>query len=710
MTAVLKPTQAPPAPDAWVIDPQLVAPERRALIPRYADATWVLRALIDNPSATIDYIYWERFPDTLREAFRHAAWALINYPLAPGDVRLYGAPMREKLSPGRMYKTVHQWAIFARWLEKRGVSALSAVTVEDLVDYSVYLAKERNLARNTVASHLICLSRLHHYGAAHLPARDRLVAPPWTNAGMDEYLPAASTLGENVTEPISAETMGPLLVWALRFVELFAEDILAAVAVRERLIQAANADKAREDGGIERLTAYLERLREAGQPIPVRTRYATLTAATTYIAGMVNTHHSRVTYVLSQPTWREYMREHHGPALLGSPINARLDGLPWHGPIEFEQVNELRRHLTTACFIVIAYLTGMRPGEVLALEHGCCPEPEGRDQGPARHVIYGRQFKNAKDEDGNHLSAGVVREAPWIAVPQVVTAVRVLERMVSEGMLFGAAAHDPRLPHLRANRSLAQATTANRISDFIRYVNDYTAKNGREGESIPDDPGGFIGVGRFRRTLAWHIARRPGGLVALAVQYGHMRTVISESYASRSRDGVHTLLDFETARVVAERLSEVHEALDAGDGVSGPAARRLINAATQEHHQFGGMITTKRQAAKLLADPALNVFENKEAYLMCNYDRSKALCDPGRGAKAAAPSLDRCRSNCANIARTDAQAEAMRAHAQRLRAQADSPVTPAPLADRMREKALQLDAASERHNRERITLEEEKGA
>jgi hypothetical protein len=37
------------------------------------------------------------------------------------------------------------------------------------------------------------------------------------------------------------------------------------------------------------------------------------------------------------------------------------------------------------------------------------------------------------------------------------------------------------------------------------------------------------------------------------------------------------------------------------------------------------MITTVRQARNLLADPTLNVFENKQAYLICNCDRSKAL-------------------------------------------------------------------------------------
>lgn len=49
-------------------------------------------------------------------------------------------------------------------------------------------------------------------------------------------------------------------------------------------------------------------------------------------------------------------------------------------------------------------------------------------------------------------------------------------------------------------------------------------------------------MARFRRSLAWHIARRPGGLVALAIQYGHMRTTMSAGYAARGRGGIHEYL------------------------------------------------------------------------------------------------------------------------------------------------------------------------
>lgn len=200
-------------------------------------------------------------------------------------------------------------------------------------------------------------------------------------------------------------------------------------------------------------------------------------------------------------------------------------------------------------------------------------------------------------------------------------------------------------------------------------------------------------------NLAWHIARRPGGLAALAVQYGHLRTVVSQGYSSRSRDGIHKLIDIETARDVAERLSDLNEAIDNNEGISGPAARRLMDAAARAHHRFGGIITTHRQARALLDDPGLTVFENQRAFLLCNYARDKALCNPGR-AKTDTPSLDRCQPRCANVARTDHHAARMLQHAGQLRAQAGA--MPTPLADRLRAEAEALTARAEQHLNNRI--------
>ncbi|MGW5680321.1 integrase, partial [Streptomyces sp. NPDC003860] len=92
-------------------------------------------------------------------------------------------------------------------------------------------------------------------------------------------------------------------------------------------------------------------------------------------------------------------------------------------------------------------------------------------------------------------------------------------------------------------------------------------------QSIPQDPHGALGMSRFRRTLAWHIARQPGGLVALAIQYGHLRTILdartSSGYGSRSRGGIHSVLDIETALAAADTAAHLRDRVAAGEKVSG---------------------------------------------------------------------------------------------------------------------------------------------
>jgi hypothetical protein len=175
------------------------------------------------------------------------------------------------------------------------------------------------------------------------------------------------------------------------------------------------------------------------------------------------------------------------------------------------------------------------PPVVLGLRTGCCPDPvPGPGGRTVRHLIHGYEYKNATDEQGNYHSGGAERDVPWVAIAPVVNAVRVLERMVPDGhLLFDHHAHDLHMKR-RDTGSLKMSALRERIEDFVTWANHEAASHCLTGEVIPADPHGNIGLARFRRSLAWHIARRPNGLVALAIQYGHLRTTfISEGYAAR---------------------------------------------------------------------------------------------------------------------------------------------------------------------------------
>ena len=259
----------------------------------------------------------------------------------------------------------------------------------------------------------------------------------------------------------------------------------------------------------------------------------------------------------------------------------------------------------------------------------------------------------------------------------------------------------------RRTGQVITAKAANgRIAEFITWVNTCAREHGLDSEAIPADPDGPVTLSRFRRTVAWHIARLPGGRIALAIQYGHLRTITtSEGYAGRARHGLARVLDVETAATMASYLAHVSDRLDAGEAVSGPAAPRLISTARDAATRYEGTFLTPRQARALLADPALQVHDNPRAFLACNYDPAKALCHPGRaaGKTAAHPDLDRCNPACANIARTDQHIEALTAETARLRAEAASPLAPEPIRQRLTQHANTLEQIAERHARTRIT-------
>src|SRR6266511_1252333 len=94
------------------------------------------------------------------------------------------------------------------------------------------------------------------------------------------------------------------------------------------------------------------------------------------------------------------------------------------------------------------------------------------------------------------------------------------------------------------------------------------------------------------RTIAWYIALLPGGRIALALQYGHLRTTVSSGYSNRARHGLRRVLDIETARAIAY-LQHLDQRLNGGDGVSGPAAktppkRAATPTAPPEHQRTPG--------------------------------------------------------------------------------------------------------------------------
>ncbi|MFF4948952.1 integrase [Streptomyces chattanoogensis] len=685
-----------------VVADHLVVALHARLNARYSDGIWPLAPLTDNPSEVKRALHWRNCPQVFQDEVRLIAWTLINGALRPSFLKDRSTKMRSRLSVVGTNTTVVEWMRLARWLEKRDIHTLAKCDSQMLHEYGLHIRDSSPRGRETARTVLNALTRLWAFD--ELSARPAGVGrPPWDEFGADDYLPAATSRGgENTTEVLAEQTMGPLLIWAIRMVDDLADDILAAWEVRKQLVAAARSNPANQ-AGKEALDALLIPLVNSGSPLPTTSIRGHISLARYYVGGLTGASKGHIQDFVHRHRLKDLAPQRPGPCPMDSPITGRIAGRPWREVMDFNETVALMRHLGTAAFVVLSYLTGMRPGEVLGLRTGCCPDPEpGPDGRVGRHLIRGNEYKTAIDEDGNHRSAGAEREVPWVAITPVVHAIRVLERMVPDGhLLFDHNAHDLHRPRPDTG-SLKHESMRTRIEAFVEWANQEAVRL-QTGDVIAPDPHGRIGVKRFRRSLAWHIARRPGGLVALAVQYGHLRTAfVTEGYAARSRDGIHELIDIETVRAVADTVADLHDDLEAGGGVSGPAARRAINAAARAP-RFEGTIITATTARRLLANEDALLYDNPHALLLCHYRREQALCH--RGIERETPSLDHCVTGCGNIVRTDQHAAQLRGRADILARRAEH--VPQPMAERFRKNATRLRDLARQHDQSRITLEKE---
>lgn len=160
-------------------------------------------------------------------------------------------------------------------------------------------------------------------------------------------------------------------------------------------------------------------------------------------------------------------------------------------------------------------------------------------------------------------------------------------------------------------------------------------------------------------------------------------------------------MNIETARAVADTVADLHEDLESGGGVSGPAGRRAIQAAAKAP-RFAGTAMTATTARRLLANEDAVIFDNPQALLLCHYKRDQALCH--RDGIKDTPSLDHCVPGCGNIFRTDQHAADLRHRAKVLDRQAAH--TPQPVGDRLRANATKLRGFADTHDRTRITIPE----
>ncbi len=684
--------------DPIVLDKTRIAPTRTEPTSRVGDSRWDLTPLLHKPTvAGSRSINFDTFPPCFRSAAKRLVWLCVNVPTPIEDLERPTAT-RSQLSVGSIVVYAGFLRLWMTWLDGQGIHRLDGVTDDVYRRYCSEVATS-GLGRESQANRLFAITRCWLYGP-YLPDSDTLIRPYWEDTlARADVLGDAKWSADNRTPPIHPQTMSALLVWAIRFCTDFSADIIAAARTKSSPPHLSHLDDLTPS---ERFGNYAQHQRTSSMRIPgfyPANRPDQRCIAKQFIGWQLGLGTDDVIHLGSMDRIFGDL-DPVDEAVLPVPITGTIDTRPWSRGINFYDVDNLCRLLSTAAFIVVAFLTGMRGEECRALRHGCCRTTIDETTGQARHLIYGHVFKSALDESGNALPAGSERDQPWQAIAPVAKAVEVMEMLYPDSdLLFPLRAYTP-LPNTDADKSVHPRMIRDRTTDLISWCNTKAEEFGRPHESIPDDPDGPIVVKRFRRTLAWFIYRRPGGRIALGIQYGHLRGHSTDGYGSRVASGLRDVFPMEEALAAAEYLEAAATRLDDGESVTGPAAQRYRDGVRLYHRQFGGRYLTNRQAAAINANPRLRIYDNSEQFVTCCYDQSKALCHPDRDRATrveASPDITNCQPNCGNIARTDRNIADVEAAIEQACGEIASSAIPLPLKVRLEQRIDSLQRIIDHH-------------
>ncbi|MFK0050372.1 hypothetical protein ACIQU4_40980 [Streptomyces sp. NPDC090741] len=532
----------------------------------FADDVWILDSALLRADRRPTSLKFAGLPAAHVTVAKHLFYALLTQDTPPGERPITIASIHSYFSCTRR---------FFLWAQPRAES-LAELTAQDLAAYHHEVGGLRQVPGST-RRHRRAVRMLWAY-RTRLPVSQRLVCDP---VRIPDWQAWARTQthrgGENLTERIPEQVMGPLLTWALRWVDDFADDVLGVRTVRAAL----DARPAPCLDPLPALARLLAEFRERGTPLPATPRgrggqRIPATANITHLGRLMGCGRG-----LEKSTAAARLIEEAAVDLgiaedsyLDHRVRGRLDGRPWLAEFSYYDVPRHLSLLQTACWVVIAYLSGMRDSEIKHLKRGCgtaLQDPGGKVY---RHELTSLAFKGEADPRGV--------TARWIVTAPVARAVAVLERLQPDTQAFlftpagGRALTVSRLP--AAGRVAGSTTTVTKLAAFTVWVNDYCATTGRT-DRIPDVNGRppHLTTRQFRRTLAWFIARHPAGAIAGALQFRHQRIQMFEGYAGTSDSGFRAEVEAEEALTRGQLLADSATDPDR-PRLTGPPARKPNSA------------------------------------------------------------------------------------------------------------------------------------
>ena len=638
---------------------------KRSSLSRFEDSTWDLSPAVFRENARVCHVtaHFDGIEDaSVVRTLREFLYARLNFDM-PGH--------RGRLPPGSIRQLFNRTRRFLEFVAaRRGTCHLPNVDQATLDAYRNHLTADPQRRSIQVAHLLGVVVDLHHY-RGHMPSGG-LELLPWKGRSAHIVAGSKQTSGENKTPRLPEQVIAPLLKWSLKYITVFSADILAARAELETLEQNQKrlvaedrrlSPAARRQRQRERLIAYLDQLRAKDRGVPIWTtahngivRTDPITRATTPPVNALLIHMHVGIDAQAEPAHHVMFRKATKPLMLeaitalgtedggmDTPIAVDPDtGKPWRARFDAKSLLLEERMLQAACYIVCAYLTGMRDCEVQAMRTGCLDVERSEDGIIDRYQVRSTVYKR-RDVRG--------QAEKWVTIEPVAKAITVLERLTEH--IRRRRGGDTLWRVLNDGQSSKDHVSAEIVRQLNTFRDHLNAQFGTpEAPVVPPGPDGKpwrITTRQFRRTVAWHIANRPFGTVAGMIQYKHSGIAAYEGYAGSSCSGFRNEVERERALGQLDDVLTYFESHRAGEVLMGPAAARIsgeLQQAADKLDALPGHIADGPRVRVMLAHVAKTLFVG--VLSDCFFDPATALCLNGK-ADHSRPAMAQCRPDrCPN--------------------------------------------------------------
>lgn len=581
--------------------------------PTFGDQIWNFDALVYRTNAAkFEFNFGQLFPNPVWNlTARELAMQRLNAPVQPVQRHRRATPT----SAQTIVRALYDLKALSEFMGLNGVERLADVDQEFLDAYARHLQYDEEADPHRCSVKVGVVYWL--YEARSYLSQDRIEFLPWGGKSAFSVFNVKNPT-ENKTPRIPEDVMDPLLRWSIKYIHGFSDDIIALNLINEfsytrRKDNYGCANEAVLNDKVARALSYFKRIQEE-----LRTRRSAGRSPNDFYPRMLSTTSAKV----RDPAEAE------GIDLLrvASSLPRLVEGFekPWRPPLEDRNDLLLEcRNLVAACYVVSAYLSGMRDSEVQAMTSRPVHVLHDESGQLVRIYAVSKQFKGRQSEGF---------ERTWVVLEPVAKAIEIMEEL---GLIERAEAATENIfvaPHF--TRSGRSANLRGRIVDYINHFIEHI--NGvlvPWHESPPEDRIEIeefqpIKTRMFRRTIAWYIANRPFGIVAGMLQYGHASTQMFEGYAGSSASGFRQEVEKERAVARLADIVEMYTDHNAGNKPAGPMAEALtaeFEYIRETIQDFPGVVAVEPgRRAKMVRDLSTNYYPGQLAD--CFYEPSRAKC------------------------------------------------------------------------------------